>query len=813
MPHTTNQSRFSPAYLASKHAGTLFLCLALGLCAGVFWRTLVQPTRYRSEADVFYNLSHESTDTSFGWEQKIQAWNTLPFNQQDRDLLGSNLRFLVKLAATSHAEPDTDRFTDELASLAPRRLYSTAFLPNSIARFGPSFTVTRSDFAANLDFQTLALVIADLDPPGDAQEWNFSFFHEDHAVTMEDSLIVRPDHNDRYFRVFYYLYNITQPKRRMITPEEAWRVAVDEVADRLDREAQFPGGGGFGHAAKRELVREFAALPVLAANSLYHAFSWSHGDTDFRQQTELWAWRWQNAVAISATMRDAASGSLAAGMTLDLHPIAFPRDTMMTRIPPLVVSSLLAYIEKQETPAVRPDPVPVPVPQPEPAAQPEEETPEVAIVDVQPVVPTRTLPENTVIDREAERLRAENILFSEAKLRQTRIEREAAIRLLDTLRERDKILAADLRSARDRAERLADRLETIRTFVPAPDHSVPVETARLQESRDAVRARLAELLLTCTEEHPFVRKARRDLAAIEQTLAELEPDQAAEQAAEDRETRIRAAHMEWETADIAAKNLEERRRRTSGEIQNAARAIEALEQTLIEMDRELVALQAAPAPTMPAPEPVVLPVTAPPPPEPAKQPEPAAPASAESDYAVIQFAAVPQRISMFATTPSWEAPIIGALAGLALGLLYSLFRELTARRFSTFGEAQRMMPFRALAALPAFDAKTVRAAAAGMQGNLYGKKEGSLVFIPASVETTEPKPAARRGKIMPAKKHIPLSGWAFGLLFLGCAALVYMAGMPLLEPTFRLHSDINLPPAGAYDVLGAAATDAWGENP
>ncbi len=822
MPDHTRQSRFNPAYLASRHAGLIFACIAFGLCAGLAWRTLVQPTRYWAESDVFFSLAPESAAPTYDWESKTRSWKSLLANQQDQDLLGSNLRFLVKLSYTGTAEPDVNQFSAELARFEPAREFSTVLFPGRVSSLGHTIAITRRDVAANLDFQTLAAIIADLDAPSDIGSWDFSFFSEDFTPGLFDSMIVKTTPDDRYFRVFYHLYQTLQPSRTMVAPEEAWRAAVDEVADRLDREAQFPGGGGFGPMARRELVREFAAIPVLAANSLYHAFSWSHGDNDFRTQSMLWSWRWRDQVLVSAVMRDNISGTLGAGMSMDLFPLMFPRDTTATRIPPLVTATILAYIARMEAAPVQsqPEPAPTAAPQPEPIgelpvppppAEPED-MPAVTIVQVQPVEPepeSPPLPDGVTVDQETERLRRETILLAEAKIRQVHLQREAAIRHLAVLREREQSLVSDIWSAKDRVDRLAQRADELRLAMPQAEYSVSPEVARLTAERDRVREYLAELLQTCTGEHPFVRKARRELAAITLLLDELDPGSAAKRQMVEWETTLRNVRLEYEAARLAADNLEERRRRTGGEITNAVRAVESIEQNLIDLDRDLAKLQALPLitksaePVSAAPEPKMPAVeqTLAPEPEPLQLAEqqpvrnaPAAPApvatGTRSDQAVIQFAALPQRIALYQEKPPWDIPLMGALAGLVFGLLATLVREVSARRFGTPREARRMVPLRLLAVLPAYDAKSFRAAAAGMKGEVFGKKEGGLNFIPAPVETAEPKPAVRRTKIAPAKRRMPLTGWIAGLVLLGLAAALYFAGLTLFRPDVYMPREL-----------------------
>ncbi len=811
MPKPQRLSRFSLVYLASRHAGMVFFFLALGIGAGIAWRCLVEPTRYSARADIAFTVASESAAPDFNWDGKTAGWLAVPNNAYDRDLLGNNLRRAVKLAATEGLELDTEKLNAELAPFQTGRMFSPLLLPSGIAGYlGPRISLNLRDLAANLDFQTLAAVVADLDPARDVTDWDFSFFNSGGG-----GQIARPGPGDRHFRVFYHLHRLLHPSGPAPTPRIAWSTAVGEVADRLDREVQFAGGGGFGHTAKRELMREIAAIPALAANSLYRATSWPSGD-ELKAQTEVWAWRWSTLVDVAASRRN-GRGVVSADMRLDLHPFAFPRDTVVTRVPPLAVATLLAYIAALEQPDAAPAPPPAPEAEPEPVREPD---PAPAVVHAEP--PSVAVSPTVRVDPGAEAKRQSRMRAVEAGLRQAKIDRAAALRALETARDREKTLAMEALAARERADRLSERLDLAIRETPPPDAPLSLEIARLNLSRDEVLERLARLLQTCTEEHPFVRQARRELAAIEARLAQLNPGLLAAREAEIRETRIRNLRMEWDAANANAANLEERRRRVAADVQNALNSLAALERRISDLDAELANLAGepvativvpataplAPPPPMPEPPPPPAPIPQPIPAEPAPQPQPA-----RQVGSAVQFSAVPETIPLVKTPPDWEAPFLGALLGLCLGLIWIILREVAARRFANAAEARRMVNLPLLAALPAYDAQSFRAAAKTMKGELFGNQPGSLVLIPASVETSEPKPVGRRGKIKPARPRRRWFGWVAGLVVIALAALVLHGAARLAQPRVGFAGDMALPGAEAFKAPGAEPAEDWGNMP
>ncbi|MDR3078360.1 MAG: hypothetical protein LBV15_06325, partial [Planctomycetota bacterium] len=67
MAKTICLSRLNPAYLARRHAGTFFLCLALGLLAGTAFRDLIQPIRHRGKAEIRLSLDSTGGRDKLDW--------------------------------------------------------------------------------------------------------------------------------------------------------------------------------------------------------------------------------------------------------------------------------------------------------------------------------------------------------------------------------------------------------------------------------------------------------------------------------------------------------------------------------------------------------------------------------------------------------------------------------------------------------------------------------------------------------------------------------------------------------------------------
>ena len=814
-------SRLSPGYLALRHAGVFCMLAALGLLAGVAYRSLLQPTRYWAGAEVVVSVVPPAGAERFDWDGKQAEWRSILQNPVDRGLLGMNLRHALKLAVTLDLSLDTETLPVRLSEYDPQATYSASLFSNPIAaRLGPTIAVSRGELAANLDFQSLAAIVSDLDPPGPGVRWDFSFFQNTPVIAVRDGLVINPGPDDRHFRVFYYLYSTLNSGRPAPSPLAAWRAAVDELSRRLDREAELAGRGGFGHTAKRELIREMAAIPALAANGLYRASGWFSGEND-RNNPSDWSERWSRHTVVELRKEGETAGVVSVSTEMELHPLAFPRDTVLTRVPPLCAATLLSFLDareealarREEPPAVLPAPIVLPATQQqtEPAADLQDEA-----------EATREVAYREVVDEAAAKARLDKIAFLAAAAKAASTERDAGVRRLDLARANENRLTHESIAARKRADRLKERHEEA-VLASAKDAvlKIPPETAALFARRDALLKRLAELLTYCTEEHPFVKEVRRELAGLEGALAAHHPDEAANREAEERAVRAANLFLEWESALENADSLEERLRRQSEAVACLLDDVVNLETCLSQRDLELAQLRESPVPTTtvavagerrrttrrsaPVAEPTPAPAPAPFP-----APQPARPEDHRLDIAPA-----PTHIALHAFPPSWLAAFWGLLAGLILGTVWVLLREATASRFADAYEARRLVKLPVLVSLPAYDSRSHREAARTLKGNLTRSRLGRLQFLPAPIELAEPPPVARRGSILPARKRPHFLSWIFALAFLLLSGLLYYktstgfarpevafrGELPLPTTTVRIWADENEKP------------EEWGNQP
>ncbi len=809
-------SRLSPRYLGTRYAGVFFMLMALGVLAGTAYRALVQPTRYAARAEVGVTVEPPEAAADFDWNAALAKWRVQMLDRRDWGLLTVNLRHVLKLAVTQDMLLDTESFGPVLAAFSPSSMFSTVLQSGQAAGwFGPVLEVNRTDLAANMDFQSLAVIASDLDPPHGVQGWDFTAFRS--AGIHADGAIVNPGSDDRYFSVFYQLHRLLNGFDAP-TPMAAYAAAVAEVAARLEREASFAGGGGFGHQAKRELLREITAIPALAANSLYRTGGWPGGNGD--ALPGVWAKLWAEQTTIDLQPTGGGTGAVTATMYRDLHPLAFPRDTVATRIPPVAVATLLATLSAREELAPAPT-APAPA---APAATAVNTQPDSvpAVAAPAPVVPEKVFRE--VIDDVANKQRLAHIAMVEEALRLCRVEREASLRRLHTARENENRLSYEAVNARNRADRLRERYDdAVQMFEnDTAEPYVPEETAELFARRDALLRRLAELLEYCTEEHPFVREVRREMAALDVLLGSHSPDAERNRQAEARATRLANLYLEWETSVEQAESLEERARRQADAVSCLLDEVTAIERTVTERETELIKAKEVPVPILrievpgepveptplptPAPEPEPTPQPAP---EPTPEPEPA------RTPARLAFSAIPTHIPVVRTAPSWLPALYGLFAGCCFGLVWLALRELFGRKFRSVGEAHRLIKMPVLASLPAYDPKSLRAAAATMKGELLRTRAGKMQFMPAPVEMAEPPPLAKRGKVRPARKRLRWGRWLAGLVCLILAGLLYTTatGGGFLQPHDIPGDVLPLPAEALSNWAEEGDADEWGDLP
>lgn len=814
-------SRFSPTYLASRHGGPLFLFLALGVLGGMAYRTLVLPTRYHARTEVAVQVVPPEAAGAVDWNARQAEWRGILETHRDQGLLCVNLRHALKLAATQDLLLDIEDFASTLAAFDPGATYSSILFNNRyLARFESGVTVSRRDLAMNMDFHSLAAVVADLDPPRDGSgDWDFSFFATAPAESVGSGVIVDPGPEDHFFRVFYRLHEILRG-RPAVSPMAAWNAAAEEVAARLDREADFSGGGGFGPIAKREIVREITAIPMTAANGLYRINRWFTAEAEADGNVDTWVGYWEKDADVSLRHLGASRGELHVSMDTLLNPVAYRRDTVYTRLPPLAAATMASFIIAREGAAS-----PIPVEAPSSGATNENAADYVA--ELEPLESATTADAETaksaettevtyreVIDDVAAKQRLSLIAMHEESVNMARVERDAAVRRLNASRDAENRLSHEALAARSRADRLQERYDAAVQATEADGQpTVPPATAKLFAQRDEVFARLTTLLQYCTEEHPFVRQARRDLDMLETQLAGHSPDAEANRAAEARATRMANLYLEWETAVDQADSLEERSRRQSEDARRLLDAVTEYERCISQREMELAQAKESPIPIIrqeiPAVRTAVVvstprPVVAAPAPTP--QPSPAV------LQARLVFDPIPARIPLEKYPPDWRPVLLGMLAGLCLGLLWTLLSELLASRFQGASDARRLVGLPVLASLPAYDPRSFRAAAATMKGEVIRAGAGRYRFVPALVEFSEPPTEARRGKVHPLVRRPRFLVWAFGLLFLLLAGLLYYRSLTgFAQPPLAGSDELPLP--GTAVRAWAEEGERWGNLP
>ncbi|MCC8190473.1 MAG: hypothetical protein LIP77_07550 [Planctomycetes bacterium] len=771
-------SRWQPAFLLHRHGGVVFLLVSLGLAAGTAWRSLAQPTRYQAEARAIATASGTDVD----WREKEREWQLLFADADGAGLFANNLRYLYKTALTLGRPADPGAVSADLAALAAGRSFSLPLYRNAaMARLGPAMPIAAADLAANLDFQSLAAIVGDLDPPAGAAGWDFAAYRHGGIGDLEDDMVIHPGRDDRAFRVLFHLHDLLHPDAPAASPREAWHTAVATLSDRIQREIQFAGGGGFGQTAATELVREIAALPALVASGLYAVNPWSPGTAGDGLAAEPGRQRWDDRLVLTVTPEGDAARVTAAA-TLDLYPLVFPRETPVTRLSSLeAVTMLLHLAAKENRQAAIPPPTEEEI---RAAADPAPPPTDAAAADPEPAPPPRARPESTERREEYIRLEEERgrLVF----------DRDARRRRLEAARENDARLAREAEAARRRADRLEERYAAAcREETPVP--TVPPEAAKLLAERDAVVDRLAGLLVTCTEEHPFVKEARRELAGLDARLTRCDETEAEAAGAEAEALRRAELLLEWEAATAAADVLEERSRRSAAAVACLFAELETAEEAVaaatVAANRLYEALSLADAKR--PPEPVRRPTTAPA--EPVRRPALPRPAAAAITFTLAD------RVTEERLPPSFLAPLLGLIAGGALGLAAAAAREAGGARFATVAAARRLLPYPVLAALPAYDVKSLRVAAAAMKGEVVTGM-GRVCFAPALVELFEPVAVGRRERLRPARR-LPLSApWIAGVALLLLSALMTWAAAARGDRPVAGYADgLRLPDA----VVGA----------
>lgn len=786
-------SRLNPAYLAKRHGGAFLLIFALGLAGGLLAQAILMPRTYESSYRRAFAITPPTASVDFDWTAKQKEWAGLIAGNDTRKLLLANLRAATKNLVVMTADDSNwsaDQLRTELLSFRSPRTFSTALGRGRIRRdLGPTVEIARHDLAGNIDFQSLARIVADLDPRPDITGWDFSTTTRDmDSLPLTEQVIINPGPDDPFFKVFYRLHALLNNGVAASSPAEAWLTAVAEVSARLVRESDFQGGGGFGPIATRELLEELAVIPVLVANSLFRAAGSVFDDNDAgRTESALWHERLQEGAALRIEHDGAARGSLDILLRSQLYIFAFPFDSPQTRITPLTLRTLFAFIEAWEKQTKQPvvfeekieEIVPV-----EPIPPPVQEV-------IEPVVDVAALEKEKTA--ELEEARQKRIAELEARLRAVRIDRDAASLRLDEARQTIRDLTLEAMAARDRADRLYERLEAFEATVevveiPEPDPQYTI----LWAEREALLLYIAELLQYCTDEHPFVVQARRELVALEGRIALL-PQPVPDKSIEERKIRLANMRGEWNAVDINAKGLAERRRRLQEEAAKLLDALADAEKKLAEVELALEAERAKANPQSTITDAInrnvdvlaqsiaglnVAPAQLPSPPLPAlpeQTPAPAAPqahATYHPLFAQVSFSSLPQLMPLQRLPVSAIYIYYGAAAGLCLALLWLLVRELLTSKLTNAYVARRLLSLPLLAVLPAYDMKSLQAAAKAEGGSVAGQGK-RVAFVPNPIDIHEPAALGKRKVVRLERRKKNILVWLAALLVIVLAVAAH----------------------------------------
>ncbi len=782
-------SRLNPAYLARRHGGAFLLIFALGLAGGLLAQAILMPRTYESSYRRPFAITPPTASVGFDWNAKQIEWAGLVANPDTRKLFLANLRSATKnliVLTEENTAWSAEQLRTELLSFRSPRTFSTALGRGRIRReLGPTLEIARHDVASNMDFQSLARIVADLDPRPEITGWDFAdAIQAIDSLPIMEQIIIKPGPDDPFFKIFYRLHALLNNGATASSPAEAWLTSVAEVSSRLVRESDFQGGGGFGPVASRELMEELTSIPVLVANSLYRAAGSVFDDNDAsRSESALWHERLQNSLALRIEHDGAARGSLDILLRSQLYIFAFPFDSPQTRITPLTLRTLFAFIEAWEKhnrqQVVFEETLVETLPEDEEITLEEE-----AIVADIPD-PAELELEKARLAAEMEAVRQKKLADLETRLYNARIDRDTAALRLDEARQTIRDLSLEAMAARERADRLYERLEAYESTIsivevvePDPQYTV------LWAEREALLLHITELLLYCTDEHPFVVQARRELTALDSRIALLPqpvPDTSID------EGMIRLANMrgEWNAADVNAKGLAERRRRLQEEAGNLLDALANAEKKLAEVELALEAerAKAQPQPSLAdtinrnvdilaqsiaslntAPEQTPAPAAPQPQPEPGQQPTAMPqPIITNPLFAQVSFSTLPQLMPLQRLPVSAMYIYYGAVLGFCFALIWSLLRELLTKKLSNSYVARRLLSLPLLAVLPAYDMKSFQLAAKAEGGSVAGQGK-RVAYVPSPIDIHEPAALGKRKVVRLEKRKKNILVWLAALL-------------------------------------------------
>ncbi|MDR0361618.1 MAG: hypothetical protein LBJ46_02875 [Planctomycetota bacterium] len=768
-------SRLNPVYLAARNGGAFFLCLALGMAGGLAYQTLVEPREFVATATGVVAVMPPGSGTVRDWESAGKRFGAAFLNADRRLLMSANLRYAVKISLAEPDEPSAGALRDALLAYREPVVMDTSPWDRVLPPFfGFEFAVGQGDLAANIDLQSLASILADLYPPTGGSGWDFSFF----APREPAPVVARIDPEDPCFAVFSRIHEL-RAGGGAGSPDDAWRSAVMELNERILRETEFQGGGGFGERAVRELLRELNAVPVLAANGLYGPVARYFGASDLAPwERELWDARWA-ATRVRVDGSDSNHARLTIEMPNTMSPLRFPADSPLTRIDRLAVETALQFLFLNAGTA-RPDPMPdaEPARMPETAPERPELPPPVQDPDPNPPVGTRE-PARQIIEPPRRNDQLDQAFLS------ARTTRDELLLRYEKARGEAETAAFEAGAARERADRIEERLDGLemRGTGMSTEKTVDPEVAELRRLCAEIRRRLETLLQTCTEEHPFVRAARRELAAAENRLL-LADDGTPEAAARERAVGLGNLRLEWKVADESARVLADRRAHADDAAECLLRELVAAGARLSGIELELARSAVQPGIRVEALDrvadniglvaraltdfPVVVPAPAPPAPTPAPETEAEKSLPARSPPSFV-FSPLAPEVSVLAEPLSARPLEIGAGLGLALGLFWVLLHELFGARLTNAFEARRWADVPILASIPRYDAKSLALGARSLGVKLEAGG-GRRTLVPPSIDVAEAAPLGKRRRLAFHRASRRWRAFAVGVVILLLAA-------------------------------------------
>ncbi len=259
-----------------------------------------------------------------------------------------------------------------------------------------------------------------------------------------------------------------------------------------------------------------------------------------------------------------------------------------------------------------------------------------------------------------------------------------------------------LGTANEKIEHLEGRLETVpQTVVAERVTKANPEVQRVQKDLDALEARLAQLLVRMTEEHPTIKSLRSQIEPKKEKLSQL-PATVIDSETEALNPEYLACKADFEAAHLRVKQLESTRARLEGEIEahkKRAEAMLALEQeyqNLLHEEAEWQAHYHVLFRQLDAARTRL------------EQVNPALPGAIQkfgTEVKVLQEAVVPIRRR---TGPRMKLLFLGLAASIFLGIGLVSAAEFLDNSFRSFDDASAALPIPVLGVLPVIETEQDR---------------------------------------------------------------------------------------------------------